>query len=144
MKAIRILGAAMLALGLTTTGQAGSMQVGPMPAAGGNSLVIKVAEDCHRDARRHFLPEYGRRIWHRHRGSRCRVVRVERPDEDDFDGGRRDCHRDVRSHYLPEYGGRVTHKHVGGSCRVRVYRQYDGGGSGRNCIQIGVVRLCEE
>lgn len=144
MKSIRMFGVAAVAMLVANSGQAAAAPGGAPPAASGGSLVVRVAVDCHADVRRHFLPEYDRRVWHRHRQSNCRVVRADPPDDNDHDGGRRDCHRDVRSHFLPEYGGRVTHKHVGDSCRTRVYRQYPGGGSGRNCIQIGVVQFCEQ
>jgi hypothetical protein len=29
--------------------------------------------DCHRDMRRHYVPELGARVTHRHVGSRCRI-----------------------------------------------------------------------
>lgn len=112
----------------------------PQAEVEGDGLVTKVQIDCHADMRRHFLPQYGERLWHRHRQSNCRIVLAE-PEDDDYD--RRDCHRDVRRHFLPEYGRRVYHKHVGSSCRIRIYNQRDGGGQGGNCIRIGVVTLCE-
>ena len=110
------------------------------PAVPGDGLVTKVQVDCHADVRRHFLPEYGRRIWHRHRQSNCRVVLVD----PEFEERPVDCHRDVRRHYLPEYGRSIYHKHVGESCRVRVYNPYDDGRSGRrDCIRLGPVLVCE-
>jgi hypothetical protein len=33
-------------------------------------------DDCHREVLRHYLSDYGR-VWHRHRGSRCRVELYE-------------------------------------------------------------------
>jgi hypothetical protein len=139
MKSIKALGAALLALSFAT-GSAPAMPQAPVPD--GNGLVTNVQVDCHADVRRHYLPEYGRRVWHRHRQSNCRVVIIDR--EDDYDDRPRDCHRDVRRHYLPEYGRSVYHKHVGERCRIRVYYPYDNGGGGRNCIRLGIVTLCED
>jgi hypothetical protein len=99
------------------------------PAAQG--MVVPV-RGCHADVRRHYVPEYGRTVTHRHRRD-CRPVRVD-------GGGGRDCHRDARRHFVPGYG-RVVHRHVGPNCRVRVLRRYDRGG--RNCVQIGPIRYCE-
>jgi hypothetical protein len=36
-------------------------------------------DDCHREVLRHYLPDYGR-VWHRHRGSNCRVQIYEREE----------------------------------------------------------------
>jgi hypothetical protein len=138
MKAIGTISAALLALTIGTGAAAAAMQ--QPPAMDGDSLVTRVQIDCHPDVRRHYLPEYGRRVWHRHRQSNCRIILAD----PDFDDGPRDCHRDVRRHYLPEYGRRVYHRHVGERCRIRVYDEYRGDGYGdRNCVQIGPVRLCE-
>ena len=139
MKSIRVLGAALLALSFSA-GSAPAMPQAPAPQ--GNSLVTKVQVDCHQDVRRHYLAEYGRRVWHRHRQN-CRVVVIDR-EEDGYDDRPRDCHRDVRRHYLPEYGRSVYHKHVGERCRIRAYNQHQGSGQGRpDCIRIGPVTLCE-
>jgi hypothetical protein len=138
MNLIRAAGAALLALSFAT-GSAPAMPQAPAPE--GNGLVTRVQIDCHQDVRRHYLPEYGRKVWHRHRQN-CRVVIVDR--EDDYDNRPRDCHRDVRRHYLPEYGRSVYHKHVGERCRIRIYNPYQGNGPSRpDCIRIGPVTLCE-
>jgi hypothetical protein len=36
-------------------------------------------DDCHREVLRHSLPGYGR-VWHRHRGSNCRVEIYDREE----------------------------------------------------------------
>jgi hypothetical protein len=138
MKSIRAVSAALLALSIGT----GTAQALPQtPTIEGNGLVTNVQIDCHANVRRHYLPEYGRQVWHRHRAESCRVVVIDR--DDDYDDRPRDCHRDVRRHYLPQYGRSVYHKHVGESCRIRVYNPYDNGGPGRNCVKIGPITLCE-
>jgi hypothetical protein len=142
MRAFSVFGASLVALAVGLCGQSAAMPQAPVSQAA-DGLVVQVAVDCHGDVRRHFLPQYDRRVWHRHRQSNCRVVLVDPPQEDPYDG-RRDCHREVERHYLPEYGARVTHRHVGPNCRVKVYRQYDGGSSRQNCIRIGVVQFCEQ
>lgn len=134
------IGALSIALGLGMTGMASAVPL-ETPAQGDN-LVTSVAYDCHEDVRFHFLPEYGRKILHRHRQSNCRVVVVDRDEDDDYNRPR-DCHRDVRRHYLPEYGANVTHKHVGDRCRVKVYERNPNGGSGGSCIRIGIIQYCE-
>jgi hypothetical protein len=140
MKSIRAVSAALIALGIGMAGPASAMP--QTPAAKGDDLVTKVQVDCHKDVRRHYVPEYGRRVWHRHRQSTCRVVIVDR--EDDYEDRPRDCHRDVRRHYLPEYGRSVYHKHVGERCRIRVYNQYQGSGPSRqDCVRLGPITLCE-
>lgn len=139
MKLIGIAGAALLALGIGS-GTAAAMP--KTPTVEGDGLVTKIQADCHADVRRHYVPEYGRRVWHRHRQSNCRVVIVDRED-DYYDERPRDCHRDVRRHYLPEYGRSVYHKHVGERCRIRVYNPRQGGGGGASCIKIGPLTLCE-
>jgi hypothetical protein len=139
MKTIRAVSAVLIALGIGMTGPASAMP--QTPAAKGDDLVTKVQVDCHQDVRRHYVPEYGRRVWHRHRQSNCRVVIVDR--EDDYEDRPRDCHRDVRRHYLPEYGRSVYHKHVGERCRIRVYNPYQGSGPGRpDCVRIGPITVC--
>ncbi|MEP9389495.1 hypothetical protein [Mesorhizobium sp. KR9-304] len=139
MKPIRSVCAVLLALGV----MAGTAAAMPRtPTVEGDGLVTKVQVDCHADVRRHYLPEYDRRVWHRHRQSNCRVVIVE--PEDEYDDRPRDCHRDVRRHYLPEYGRSVYHKHVGERCRIRVYNPHQGGGSNRpGCVKLGPLLLCE-
>ena len=39
----------------------------------GKTTMKIAARDCHREVRRHYLPEYGRRVYHRHVGERCRI-----------------------------------------------------------------------
>lgn len=141
MQLFKTVNAAVIALGLGMAGQAGAMPQTAAPADGGD-LVIKVQQDCHRDVRRHYLPEYGARVWHYHRQSNCRAVRAD-PRDDDDDHQPRDCHRDVRRHYIPEYGRQVTHSHVGQSCRVKEYRRHSGNGGGGSCITIGPIQYCE-
>lgn len=143
MKTFRTLGAALLALGIGTATAAAvtPLPATPPPSIEADSLVTEVQRDCHRDVRRHYLPQYDRRVAHRHRQSDCRVILADRED----DRRPRDCHRDVRRHYLPEYGRSVYHRHVGERCRVRVYNRHQGGnrpGAG-NCVTVGPLTLCE-
>jgi len=137
MKSIGYVGAALLALGIGTGTAAALPQA---PVTEGDGLVTRVQVDCHRDVRRHYLPEYGRRVWHRHRQSNCRVILAD----PDFDNRPRECHREVRRHYLPEYGRSLYHKHVGEYCRVRVYHPRDDGYRGGNCMRIGPITVCED
>lgn len=109
-----------------------SAPAGPQSSA--PNVVVPVG-GCHADVRRHYVPEYGRSVNHRHRRD-CRPVRVEGGGG----GGGRDCHREARRHFVPGIGS-VVHRHVGPDCRVRVLRRYDSGG--RNCVQIGPIRYCE-
>lgn len=104
-----------------------------------DGLVTHVS-GCHRDVQRHYVPEFGRRAWHYHRGRNCRPVRVDAPDLEPVRP--RDCHRDARRHYLPEYGGSVWHRHVGPDCRVRILRRSDSFRPGA-CVRIGPVTVCE-
>ncbi len=137
MNSILAAGAAILTLTL------GTLAASAMPRTStveSGSAVVNVQIDCHPDVRRHYLPEYGRRVWHRHRQPSCRIVLVD----PEFEERPRDCHRDIRRHYLPEYGRSLYHKHVGERCRIRVYDRYEGGGSGGNsCVKIGPLTLCE-
>lgn len=138
MKLMRAFSAFCLAAGMAATAPviAAPVNVAPSHDAG---LVVQV-RGCHSNVQRHFVPEFGRTVWHFHRRN-CRPVRADRPGAGG--GGGRDCHRDVRRHFVPGYG-RVTHRHVGPNCRVRVYRQYNPGRPRpANCIQIGPVRYCE-
>ena len=70
MKPIRTVSAALLALSVVTGTAAAMPQT---PAVEGDGLVTKVQVDCHADVRRHYLPEYGRRVYHKHIGERCRI-----------------------------------------------------------------------
>lgn len=139
MKSLRLLSAALLAFSLAATGQLWSMPQSSGPTD--NSVINVAVQDCHSDVRRHYLSDYGRKVWHRHRQSNCRVVLSDPNEDDDV----RDCHRDVKLHYLRDYGRKVWHKHVGNRCRVKTYEYYDGGGSrpGGTCIQLGPLVYCE-
>lgn len=120
----------------------GTLQASPLLAQedSDDSIVTAAQNDCHQDVRRHFLPEYGRRVWHRHRQSDCKVVLA---DPDDADDNLRDCHRDVRKHYLPEYGRSLYHRHVGERCGISVYNEYKDTQPGKPCLRIGPLTLCE-
>ena len=70
------------------------------------------------------------RVWHRHRQSNCRVVLVDPPEEEISTTAAGIAIAKCERHYLPEYGApRHRTDMSAGSCRVKVYRQYDGGGS---------------
>lgn len=138
MELFRFASAACLAASFAFAAPAGAAPYagqGPLELSSGESLVVPV-RGCHRNVRRHYVPQVGRTIRHFHRGRNCRPIRAERP-------GRRDCHRNVRRHYLPRYGGSVLHRHVGPNCRTRVFRRYDRGGDGF-CVRIGPIRYCED
>ena len=153
----------------------GGAHAAPLPAeaaAASGMDIIPVQTDCHRDVRRHYLPEVGRRIEHFHRGPRCRVELVEEDEEED-------CHANAQAHRLPEYGRRpILHRHRGSNCRViileedededchaeperhslpgygRVWHRHVGrscrveilrersGASGPGCIRVGPVTVC--
>lgn len=139
MKSIGTVSAALIALSMGPGPAAAMPQARVVQESYG--LVTKVQIDCHPDVRRHYLPEYGRRVWHRHRQSNCRVILAD-PDFDD--GPRpRDCHRDIRRHYLPEYGRSLYHRHVGERCRIKIFDEYEGDYGGRDCVKIGPITLCE-
>lgn len=141
MKSIRAVSAALVALGLGMTGPVSAMPQAPAVTQGEDLIVNVAVVDCHADVRRHFLPQYDSRVWHRHRQSNCRVILAEPEFEEERP---RDCHRDVRRHYLPEYGRSVYHKHVGERCRIRVYNPHQGGGASRpDCVKLGPLLLCE-
>ena len=94
------------------TGFAMAGQTAPPPASADASLVIQI-RGCHADARRHYVPEFGRRVTHFHRQRNCRPVRAQAP--------RRVCHRNVQVH---RHGGvRLRHRHVGPNCAVRIVRR---------------------
>ena len=135
MKILSMASAAIMAASLAFVVPAGAAPAVNPGLQAPASLVVPV-RGCHSDVRRHYVPEFGRTVPHRHRRD-CRPVRV---DSGGPGNGPRDCHRDARRHYVPGLG-RVVHRHVGPDCRVRVLRRYDQGG--RNCIQIGPVRYCE-
>ncbi|WP_269930612.1 hypothetical protein [Aminobacter sp. HY435] len=133
MKILKSLGAALLAAGLFG-GPASAMPAGDLPQLD-DSLVVQVRA-CHGDVQRHFVPEYGRTMYHRHRRPDCHPIPVQPPQA-------RDCHREVRRHYLPRYGN-VPHRHIGTNCRVKVYNRYDPYRPRPGaCIQIGPIRYCE-
>lgn len=137
MTILRAINAICIAAGLSLTAPAIAAPALDAPSHD-SGLVINV-RGCHGDAQRHFVPEFGRTVLHRHRRPDCRPVQAAGPGV-----GPRDCHRDVRRHFLPEFRGSVPHRHVGNSCRVRVYQRFNPNrprpGS---CIQIGPVRYCE-
>lgn len=144
MRIPNMMTAMALAAAVMISSPAGAGQLSPSPALS-DPLVVPVA-GCHRDVDRHYVPEFGRRAWHFHRGRNCRPVRTDGPG-----GGPGflpdprppvDCHRNVRSHYLPEYGDVVVHRHVGGSCRVRVLRRAETFRPGA-CVSIGPVTFCD-
>lgn len=139
MVSLRMISGMLVAAGLCLSGQAGATPAIDAPSV--SKLPVVNVGGCHADVRRHYVPEFGRTTWHRHRQPSCRPVRVDQPNEP----GPRDCHRDVRRHYLPQYGGSIAHRHVGENCRVRVYREYSGRPRpDRTCVQIGPIYFCED
>lgn len=133
MNFLKSFAAALLAAGLGYGGPAEAMPATGLPQIDGG-LVVQV-RGCHADIQRHFVPEFGRTMYHRHRRPDCRPIPVQQQI--------RDCHRDVRRHVLPRYGN-VPHRHIGPDCRARIYSRYNPQrprpGS---CIQIGPIRYCE-
>jgi hypothetical protein len=144
MRLSSTIAAIALSVASVFTSPASAAPLGVSPSLS-DGLITQV-RGCHRDVERHYVPEFGRRAWHYHRGRNCRPVRVDAPGGGPgvIPGGpgRRDCHRDARRHYLPEYGGSVVHRHVGGSCRVRVLRRSGTFRPGA-CISIGPVTFCD-
>ncbi len=143
MRLSRTIAAIALSVASIVTLPASAAPLGASPTLS-DGLVTQV-RGCHRDVERHFVPEFGRRAWHYHRGSRCRPVEVDRPGSGPgfIPGpGPRDCHREARRHFLPEYGGSVVHRHVGGSCRVRILRRSESFRPGA-CISVGPVTFCD-
>ena len=132
MKLLGIASAACLAAVFTVSSAMAAPLVSPGAQPSGQTLVMPVS-GCHSDVRRHYVPEFGRTVTHRHLRD-CRPVRA------DSGGVARDCHSDVRRHYVPGYGW-VVHRHVGSNCRIRVFRRYDQPG-GRECTRIGPIRYC--
>ena len=132
MKLLRLVSAACLVAAFTVSSAMTAPLASPGTQASGQTLVMP-ASACHADIRRHYVPEFGRSVTHRHLRD-CRPVRV------DSGGGARDCHNDVRRHFVPGYG-MVVHRHVGSNCRIRIFRRYDRPG-GRECIWLGPIRYC--
>lgn len=131
MNLLRFASAALLATGFAFSSASAAPVVAPGSQPSSETLVTPV-RGCHSDVRRHYVPEFGRTVTHRHLRN-CRPVRVD-------GGGSRDCHRDARRHFVPGYG-RVVHRHVGPNCRIRILRRWDGPG-GRECVRIGPIRYC--
>ncbi len=105
---------------------------------GGETLVIQV-QGCHRDVERHYVPEFGRRAWHYHRGRSCRPVHVASPTPGPGPGPR-DCHRNAERHYVPGYG-RILHRHRR-DCSIRILRPHDRFRDDY-CVRIGPLIYCE-
>ncbi|MER2533750.1 MAG: hypothetical protein ABTQ31_01130 [Rhizobiaceae bacterium] len=139
MISLRMMGGMLVAAGLCLSAPAGAAPAIDPPSA--EPLPLVNVGGCHSDVRRHYVPEFGRTEWHRHRQPGCRPVRADPPSQ----AAPRDCHRDVRRHYLPQYGRSVAHRHVGESCRARVYREYSGRPRpDRSCVQLGPIYFCED
>lgn len=103
--------------GQPRTGSSGGKFVDPPSGADGSSY----QEECHPYVARHFVPEFGRVVRHRHVGPACRPMMV---DPDDLERAySSDCHRDVRRHRLPRSNDPVLHRHVGDDCKVRIIRR---------------------
>lgn len=130
--------AAALVLSIVTTAQAAPVRQTITPYAG-KSIVQKV-DGCHRSYRFHYVPEIDERAEHKHRGNRCVPVILEGGGgyDDDYI---QHCHRNGQRHRHSGFG-RTTHSHYGSRCRIDVWEQYDGSGSGRNCIKIGALQFC--
>ena len=145
----RRFGAALVAAAMAVSMPAGAAFAAapsaPLKLEAPSELVTPV-RGCHRNTRRHYVPEVGRTMRHHHRGPRCRPIRDGRRGDRFERRGRRDCHRRADRHFLPEFGRSVVHRHVGPRCRVvplRRDRDFRGRHRGRNCIQFGPVRYCE-
>ncbi|MVA96982.1 hypothetical protein GN330_06945 [Nitratireductor sp. CAU 1489] len=88
------------------------------PSTPHGGLALIPVGGCHRDTRRHFVPEFGKTVRHHHRRRDCRPV----ADEAAQPRKPADCHRDPRLHRVPG-AGRIYHRHVGNDCRIRVIRR---------------------
>ena len=145
MRFVKIAAALALSIASAAPLTASAAQPGQSPALS-EGLLVNVS-GCHRDVERHYVPEFGRRARHYHRGRNCRPVRVDGPGGGPgfIPGPPRppvDCHRDARRHYLPEYGRSVVHRHVGDSCRPRILRRSESFRPGA-CVSIGPVTFCD-
>ena len=132
MRTLRLIAAATLSIASSFTIPSFAAPV--ITPDSGQGLVTQVS-GCHRNVRRHYVPEFGRTVPHVHQGPRCRPERayaVEPP--------RRDCHRDARRHFVPGYG-RVLHRHRR-DCSVRILRR-SSEYRGDNCVRMGPVVYCE-
>ena len=140
MRITHILAAAGLALAAALSGAAASAASAPLAAdpVGNPGIILVQRDDCHENVRRHYLPEYGRRVEHYHRGRSCRAVIVEDEGYDEP----RDCHRDPQRHYVRELGRSVWHRHVGPRCRVDTMREYRGDRRDEGCVRAGPVTIC--
>ncbi len=122
------------------TGSASAMQLPAAPSAG-KDMLVQVG-GCHREPERHYVPEFGRRAWHYHRGNNCRPIEVP-PPAPPPPPQYEDCHRDVQRHFVPEYGRRLTHRHVGPSCRIQVFEEVAPGRPPSGfCVTIGGASFC--
>ena len=132
MQFFRRAAVAALAAATLATMQAYAAPV-PSPVAT-DGLTIQV-RGCHERVERHYVPEFGYRAWHFHRGRRCRPIEVDRPEPV------RDCHRDVRRHFVPGIGS-VVHRHRGPDCRVQVLRRYERPRSPGACVTFEGFSFC--
>jgi len=103
---------------------AAAQPLSPSPAL--SDSLVEAVSGCHRGVQRHYVPEFGRRAWHYHRGSNCRPMRVDGPQSGQRPDRPVDCHRDARRHFLRDYGRPVLHRHVGEDCRARIIRRSGG------------------
>ncbi len=101
MRLNALIAGAAITLGLCSSGYAAQLG-GPsvdVPWIAGMTTT-PVQRDCHRSSRRHYLDEYGRRVWHHH-NRYCRVILDESFDDDysynprlydPYPGSRRGCY----------------------------------------------------
>jgi len=127
--------ACFLALGVGFAASA-AMAAGPLaptlPASEGATGALLLVHGCHPDVRRGYVPEFGGRALHYHRGPRCRPVIA--------DGGRRGG---------PPPGARWDRRRDGRDFRGgRDFRDGPRRRDGppprrRNCVRVGPVEVCE-
>jgi hypothetical protein len=94
MRMNRLVAAAAITFGLSSVAYATEPVAPTLDEMAGQSSIIQVQPDCHRDTVRHYLPEFDRRVWHHH-GRHCRIILdedVRRFDRED-DPMRRYGHR---------------------------------------------------
>jgi hypothetical protein len=83
MRINRLVAAAAVTIGLGSAAYAAE-PVAPLFEMPGADSIIEVQRDCHRDSRRHYLDEFGRRVWHHHT-RRCNIRLDEDVDDYDYD-----------------------------------------------------------
>lgn len=117
----------LLSIGLTLATATAASAASAPPPAGIAAPPLILAHGCHADVRSGFVPEFGGRARHYHRGPNCRpVVAEERRRDGPPPGFRRDGRRDGR-----DFRGGPPRRDGPPPPRRR------------NCVRVGPVEVCE-